>query len=143
VYISAVHLALEVGKRANDLFVEDMVLGDFNLAKVRWKVDEETVALKLLKLGLLQKAYEIELLVCYYKFEIMKSRTQRYICRMVDCPTIVNELILVDWYSLFCGRGINGCVHLFYEMVWSCFERHLPTKFSRGGWKLPWITRES
>jgi hypothetical protein len=54
----------------------------------------------------------------------------------------VNELIVVDWYSLFCGRGIDGCVHLFYEMVWSCFERYVPTKFSRGGWKLPWITRE-
>jgi hypothetical protein len=52
--ISAVYLALEVGKRAYDLFEKDieaimdnsdlceviLVLGDFNFPKVRWKVDE-------------------------------------------------------------------------------------------------------
>jgi hypothetical protein len=55
-YISAVSLAPDVGKRVNDLFVEDievitdssdlcdviLVLGDFNLQKGRWKVDEES-----------------------------------------------------------------------------------------------------
>jgi hypothetical protein len=51
-----VYLAPDVGKRAYDLFVEDieaitdnsdlcdviLVLGDFNLLKVKWKVDEES-----------------------------------------------------------------------------------------------------
>jgi hypothetical protein len=51
-----VYLAPDVGKRACDLIVEDigaitdnsdfcdviLVLGDFNLLKVRWKVDEES-----------------------------------------------------------------------------------------------------
>jgi hypothetical protein len=55
-YNSAVYLAPEVEKRVYDLFVEDiaaitdnsdlcdviLVLGDFNLPKVRWKVDEES-----------------------------------------------------------------------------------------------------
>jgi hypothetical protein len=55
-YISAVHFASYVEKRAYDLFVEDievitdssdfsdviLVLDDFNLPKVRWKVDEES-----------------------------------------------------------------------------------------------------
>jgi hypothetical protein len=27
-------------------------------------------------------------------------------------------------------------------MVWYCFERHVPIRFLRGGWKLPWITGE-
>jgi hypothetical protein len=53
-YILAVYLATDVGKCAYDLFVEDieaitdnsdlcdviLVLGDFNLPKIRWKVDE-------------------------------------------------------------------------------------------------------
>jgi hypothetical protein len=52
-YISAVYLAPDVGKRARDLFVEDikaitdnsdliLVLCDFKLPKVRWKIDEES-----------------------------------------------------------------------------------------------------
>jgi hypothetical protein len=55
-YISVVYLASDVGKHANDLFVEDieaimdnsdlcdvvLVLGDLNLPRVRWKVDEES-----------------------------------------------------------------------------------------------------
>jgi hypothetical protein len=60
--------------------------------------------------------------------------------RMADCAAIVNELGVVDWFSLFSRRGIDGCVHLFYEMIWSCFEKHVPTRFFRGGQKL--ITSE-
>jgi hypothetical protein len=55
-YVSAIYLAPDVGKRAYELFVEDMetitenselrvvilVLGDFNQPKVKWKVDEES-----------------------------------------------------------------------------------------------------
>jgi hypothetical protein len=55
-YISAIYLASDAGKRTYDLFVEDievitdnsdlcaviLVLGDFNLPKVRWKIDEES-----------------------------------------------------------------------------------------------------
>jgi hypothetical protein len=61
---------------------------------------------------------------------------------MADCAAIVNELDVVDWFRLSSGRGMDCCVDLFYEMVWSCFERYVPTKFFRGGWKLPWITSE-
>jgi hypothetical protein len=61
---------------------------------------------------------------------------------MTDCAAIVKQLAVVDWFSLFSGRGIDCCVDLFYEMVWSCFEKHVPRRFSRGGQKLPWITTE-
>jgi hypothetical protein len=62
--------------------------------------------------------------------------------RMTDCAAIVNELDEVDWFSLFSGKRMNCCVDLFYEMVWSCFERHAPIRFSRGSQELPWITGE-
>jgi hypothetical protein len=34
---------------------------------------------------------------------------------------------------------MNCCVDLCYEMVWSCFEKHVLTRFSRAGRKLTWI----
>jgi hypothetical protein len=34
----------------------------------------------------------------------MKSGTQRYMFRMADCAAIVNELDVVDWFSLFLLR---------------------------------------
>jgi hypothetical protein len=53
--VSAIYLAADIGKRAFELFVEDIeaitdnselqdvisILGDFNLPKFKWKVDEE------------------------------------------------------------------------------------------------------
>jgi hypothetical protein len=39
--------------------------------------------------------------------------------------TIVNELNVVDWFSLFSGTG------MFYEMVLSWFVIHVPTRISR------------
>jgi hypothetical protein len=55
-YVSAIYLAPDVGKRAYELFVEDieaitynsglrdviLILGDFNLLKDKWKVDEKS-----------------------------------------------------------------------------------------------------
>jgi hypothetical protein len=72
----------------------------------------------------------------------MESRTQRYMFRMTDCAAIVNELDVVDWFSLFSGSRMDFCVDLFYEIFWSCFEKLVPMKLSRGGWKLTWITSE-
>jgi hypothetical protein len=66
----------------------------------------------------------------------MESRTQRYLFRLADCAAIVNRLDEVNWFSLFSGKMIDCCVDLFYEMVWSCFERLVLMRFSRGGRKL-------
>jgi hypothetical protein len=55
-YVSSINLALDVGKRALELFVENieaitdnsglrdvtLIFGNFNLPKVKWKVDEES-----------------------------------------------------------------------------------------------------
>jgi hypothetical protein len=72
----------------------------------------------------------------------MESRTQRYMIRMADCVAIINELDEIDWFSLFSEKRMDCCVDLFYEMVWRCFGRHAPMRFSRGCRKLPWITSE-
>jgi hypothetical protein len=33
----------------------------------------------------------------------------------------------IEIYCLFSSRGVDQCVDLFYETVWSCFERHVRT----------------
>jgi hypothetical protein len=52
---------------------------------------------------------------------------------------LMNSLL---WCSLVLGRGVNQCVDLFYETVWSCFEKHVPTRYSGCEQKLPWMTRK-
>jgi hypothetical protein len=87
----------------------------------------------LLKLDRHHRAYKIKMRVCCCKFRAMESITQRYMFRMADCAAIVNELDEVDWFSLFSGKRMDCCVDMFYDMVWSCFEKHVPMRFSRGG----------
>jgi hypothetical protein len=57
----------------------------------------------------------------------MEGGVKRYRFELADCAAIVDELDPVD---------------LFYETVWSYFERHVPTKYSGCEQKLPWMTRE-
>jgi hypothetical protein len=59
----------------------------------------------------------------------MEGGVKRYRFKLVDCVAIVDEFDAVDWCSLFSSRGVDQCVDLFYEVVWSCFERHLPTRY--------------
>jgi hypothetical protein len=96
----------------------------------------------LLKVDRHHRAYEIEIWVCCCEFEAMESRTQLYMFRMADNAAIVNVLDDVDWFGVFSGKRMDCYVDLFYEMLCSCFERHVPMRFSRGGRKLPWITGE-
>jgi hypothetical protein len=55
---------------------------------------------------------------------------------------ILDELDAVNWCSLFFDIAVDQCMDLFYDTVWSCFERHVPTKYSGCEQKLPWMTRE-
>jgi hypothetical protein len=87
----------------------------------------------LLKLDRHHRAYEIEMRVCCCEFEAMESRTQLYMFRMADLAAIVNELDEVDWFRLLSEKRMDCCVDLFYQMVWSCYERHVPMRFSRAG----------
>jgi hypothetical protein len=148
-YVSAIYLVPDVGKSAYELFVEDieaitdnsgliLILGDFNLPKVK----VEGAETPLLKLDHLHKAYEIKMQICCCKFEVMEGGVKRYRFKLADCAAIVDKLDAVDWCTLFSGRGVNQCVDLFYETVWSCFETHVPTRNSGCEQKLPWMTRE-
>jgi hypothetical protein len=74
--------------------------------------------------------------VCCCEFEAMES-TQRYMFRMAECAAIINELNEVDWFNHFLEKRIDCCFNLFYKIVWSCFERHVPMRFSRAGRLLP------
>jgi hypothetical protein len=69
----------------------------------------------------------------------MEGGVKRYRFKLVDC---VDEFDGVDWCSFFSGIGVDQCVDLFYDTVWSCFERHVPTIYSGCEQKLPWMTRE-
>jgi hypothetical protein len=62
--------------------------------------------------------------------------------KLVDCAAILDELDAVDWCSLFWGKWVYQCVNVFYETVWSCFERHEPRTYSGCEQKMPWMTRE-
>jgi hypothetical protein len=72
----------------------------------------------------------------------MEGGVKRYGFKLADCAAIVDELDAVDCCSLFSGRGVDQCVDLFCETVWSCFERHVPTRYSGCEQKLPWMTKE-
>jgi hypothetical protein len=74
----------------------------------------------------------------------MEGGVKRYRFKLADCAAIVDELDAVDWCSIFSGRGVDQCVELFYETVWTTvwFERHVPTKYSGFEEKLPWMTKE-
>jgi hypothetical protein len=49
----------------------------------------------------------------------------------------VDELDAVDWCISFTGREVDQCVTLFYETVWSCFERHVLARYSGCVWDDP------
>jgi hypothetical protein len=67
------------------------------------------------------------MLISCFKFEVMKGGVKRYRFKLADCAAIKDELDAVDWCSLFLGRGVD----IFYETVWSCFERHVPTAVNK------------
>jgi hypothetical protein len=80
--------------------------------------------------------------VCCCKFEAMKGGVKRYRIKLVDCAASVDELDAVNCCSLFSGKGVKQCVDIYYETVGSCFERHVPTRYSGCEQKRPWMTKE-
>jgi hypothetical protein len=98
---------------------------DLVFTKVPVDMAVEGAETPLLKLGRHHKAYEIEMQICCCKFEAMEGGVNRYRFKLVDFAAIVDELDAMDWCSLFSGRGVDQCVDLFYETIWSCFERHV------------------
>jgi hypothetical protein len=67
---------------------------------------------------------------------------RRFRFRAADCEAITDELGLVGWHGLFSRKGVDLCVNLFYDIIWSCFEKFVPTTSTRCAQKLPWVTKE-
>jgi hypothetical protein len=53
---------------------------------------------------------------------------RRFVFKAADCEAIIDELGLVDWHGLFSRNGVDLCVDLFYDVIWSCFERREPQR---------------
>jgi hypothetical protein len=62
--------------------------------------------------------------------------------RAADCEAITDELGLVDWHGLFSRKGVDLCVDLFYDVIWSSFEKFVPITSARCAQNLPWATKE-
>jgi hypothetical protein len=76
------------------------------------------------------------------KFEANSMDERRFVFRAADCEAIIDELGLVDWHGLFSRKGVDLCVDLFYDAIWTCFERFVPRTSTCCAQKLPWVTRE-
>jgi hypothetical protein len=66
----------------------------------------------------------------------MEERRFRF--KAADCEAITDELGLVDWHGLFSRKGVD----LFYDVIWSCFEKFVPRTSTRCAQKLPWVTKK-
>jgi DNA primase len=67
---------------------------------------------------------------------------RRFRFRAADGEAIADELGLVDWHGLFSGKRVNLCADLFYDVIWSSFEKFVPRIATRCAQKLPWMTKE-
>jgi hypothetical protein len=76
------------------------------------------------------------------KFEAASMDERRFRFRAADCGAITEELSLVDWHGLFSRKGVDLCVDLFYNAIWTCFGKFVPRTSTRCAQKLPWVTKE-
>jgi hypothetical protein len=76
----------------------------------------------LLGLDRYHRAYELLVDVRLCNFEATSMDERRFRFRAADCEAITDELGLVDWHGLFSRKGVDLCVNLFYDIIWSCFE---------------------
>lgn len=59
-----------------------------------------------------------------------------------DFEKINRELAVIDWYELFCGHKLEGCVSLFYEVLYDLINKHVPKYPIRVSTsRPPWFTR--
>jgi hypothetical protein len=64
----------------------------------------------LLKLDRHHKGYEIEMQICYCKFEAMKGGVKRYRFKLAFCAAIVDDFDDVDWCSFFRVEGSTNAL---------------------------------
>jgi hypothetical protein len=61
-----------------------------------------------------------------FKFKATNMDEKRFRFRAADFEAITDELGLVDWHGLFSRKGVE----LFYDVIWSCFERFVTSSFA-------------
>jgi hypothetical protein len=96
----------------------------------------------LLGLDRHHRAYEmlVDVRLCENKATSVDERRFRF--RAADYEALTDALGLVDWHDLFSCKGVNLCVDLFYDVIWSCFENFVPRTSTRCVQELPWVTKE-
>jgi hypothetical protein len=67
----------------------------------------------------------------------MSVDESRFRFTAADCETITDELGLVDWHGVFLRKGVDLCGEIFYDVIWSCFEKFVPRTLTRCAQKLP------
>jgi hypothetical protein len=71
----------------------------------------------------------VDVRLCEFEAMIMDKRRFRF--RAADCEAITDELSLVDWHCLFSRKRVDLCIDLFYDIIWSCFEKFVPKTSTR------------
>jgi hypothetical protein len=67
---------------------------------------------------------------------------RRFRFRAADCLAITDKFDLVDWHGLFSREAVDLCVDQFYDVMWTCFGKFVPTTSTCCAQKLPWVTKE-
>lgn len=101
----------------------------------------ETSGAPLLKLDRHHHAYEILVDIAACRYEPCSLDVERYKFACADCESISQELNLIDWAGLFSCKKVDQCVDLFYDVVWSCFDRHVPKSRASRNATFPWDSK--
>jgi hypothetical protein len=51
--------------------------------------------------------------------------------------TYLTGIGLVDWHDLIPRKGVDLCVDISYDFIWSCFKKFVPRTSTRYAQKLP------
>jgi hypothetical protein len=101
----------------------------------------ETSTSPLLKEDRHHKAYEITIEMSALRFEPCPDETERYKFACADFDSICEELNTIQWSGLFSCKSVDQCVNLFYDLVWRCFDRHVPKLRSNLNVAAPWDSK--
>jgi hypothetical protein len=86
-------------------------------------------------------SYEISIDISASRFEPCPDDVEGYKFASADSESISQELNSIGWASLFSCKRVDICVDLFYDVVWRCFDRHVPKSRSRCNITLPWDSK--
>jgi hypothetical protein len=104
---------------------------DLNFSSTRTDITVEICESPLFGHDRHHRAYELLVDVRLHKFEATSMDERQLVSRAADCKAIIDELGLVDWHGLFSRNEVDLGVDLFYDVIWSCFERFVSRTSTR------------